>query len=189
MPFKKGDPRAKEYGRKGGLTLWRNHREKALMYARKGLAKMRGKGAIIKNKKAWRENREKMLQIARKGMIRSLQSAKLHNHQNSYGELMRSKEEVLLSEQLHKMNIKYEYEKQLGYAIPDFVIGKIIIEVAGLPYDKYWLRMEKKYRKYLDDGFIPIIWNTSGREISIVPNVSSLEEVVSLLKLYIGQAW
>ena len=91
-------------------------------------------------------------------------------HENSVGELFRSKAEMQISELLIQMQIPYRYEKRLNmgneHKYPDFTLKKpgsgkfVYIEYFGMiDKEEYQYRMFRTINWYLDHQLIP------GREV------------------------
>lgn len=68
------------------------------------------------------------------------------------GELMFNKEEKLIAEMLLKNDFEYQYEPIIylgkNYAVPDFIVGGIIIERCGFGnWTPYWSNLVKKLKR------------------------------------------
>ncbi len=90
-----------------------------------------------------------------------------HIHRTARGELVMSKSEVIIANELHRRGIDYAYEKELSFGSgrtcrPDFTIEdaatglNVYWEHCGMLDDpEYLARWELKQKWYRDNGVLP----------------------------------
>jgi hypothetical protein len=69
--------------------------------------------------------------------------------------------ELEIKRLLEQKGIAFEYRKDLclngHWYIPDFVIGRTIIEVTGVTIEQYWKHYQQKVKDYIENGYRVII--------------------------------
>ncbi len=101
--------------------------------------------------------RSKMkINLTKEDRIKGFKKAKIKMHRRKVigpnGELMYNNNEKKIAEELVRNKIRYEYEPiiSLGknYAVPDFVVGNIIIERCGFGnWKPYWSNFKRKVKR------------------------------------------
>jgi len=96
------------------------------------------------------------LNLTKEDRIKGFKKAKISMHQRKVvgpkGELMYNKDEKKIAEELIRNKIQYEYEPiiSLGknFAVPDFIVGNVIIERCGVgDWKPYWSNLKRKIKR------------------------------------------
>jgi len=141
--------------------------------------------------------------LTTKDRIRGFKKAKIMSSKRKIigpkGELMFNKEERLVAEELLKNNLEYKYEPIIlvgkNYAVPDFVVGNVIIERCGYGnWNPYWSNLLKKLRRFekYKKGKVIILTPSkyfviAVKKLNKLKNITVIkEENIELLSDFIG---